>query len=241
MFYRLLFAVLALLLISPVKARQGMAAHFFVYQVKPGAQAKFEEGYRHHLGWHRSHHDPLVWYGWTVADGRREGYFIDANVGTSFAAFDHRVDVEQDGADFKASVTPYVTPQAQLAYELLPDLSYGTPLENRKPSAMVQATYFNLRPGTEASFERVLQAARRVLASNPGTPPHTWYRLVTGGDQPQYMLLVARANGASYDTFRKDVADLLASDQNALRDFMLAVRSSTTESWQYHPDLSNLP
>jgi hypothetical protein len=241
MTYRALLAALALWLISPVKAQQGPAAHFFVYQVNPGAQAKFEDGYRHHLGWHRSHHDPLVWYGWTVSDGKRDGYFIDANVGEPFAAFDHRVDVEQDGADFRASVTPYVTPQAQLVYELLPQLSYGTPLENRKPSATVQVTYFDLRPGTEARFERALQAARRVLAATPGALPHTWYRLVTGGDKPQYMLMVARANGASYDIFRKDIADLLASDQNALRDFADAVRSSNAESWQYHADLSNLP
>lgn len=241
MTYRTLLAALALLLISPAKAQQGLAAHFFVYQVNSGAQAKFEEGYRHHLGWHRSHHDPLVWYGWTVSDGKRGGYFIDANVGEPFAAFDHRADVEQDGVDFRVSVAPYVTPQAQLVYELLPQLSHGTPLEDRKPSATVQVTYFDLGPGTEARFEYALQIARRVLEATPGAPPHTWYRLVTGGGKPQYMLMVARENWASYDAFRNDVSDLLANDQNALRDFTDAVSSAETESWQYHADLSNLP
>jgi hypothetical protein len=241
MTYRFFAAACALLLISPVKAQPGTAAHFFVYQVNAGAQAKFEDGYRRHLGWHRSHHDPLVWYGWTVSDGKRAGYFIDASVGEPFAAFDHRVDVEQDGADFKINVAPYVTPQAQLAYELLPALSDGTPLESRKPSGSVQVTYFDVRPGMTARFEHALQAAHRVLASIPGAPPHTWYRLVTGGDTPQYMLMVARANWASYDGFRKDIGELLADDPNALRDFADAVRSSSTESWQYHADLSNLP
>lgn len=238
---RSLAAALLLLLISPVKAQQGPAAHFFVYQVNPGAQAKFEEGYRHHLGWHRSHHDPLVWYGWMVSDGRRDGYFIDASVGQPFAAFDHRVDVEQDGADFRSSVTPYVTPQAQLTYALLPELSNGTPLESRKPSDTVQVTYFDVHPGMQLRFEHALRAARRVLASTSGAPSHTWYRLVTGGDTPQYMLMVARANWVSYDVFRKDVAELLANDQSALRDFTDAVRSSSTESWTYRSDLSNLP
>lgn len=241
MVYRSLAAALMLMLAMPLKAQQGPAAHFFVYQVNPGAQTKFEDGYRHHLGWHRSHHDPLVWYGWTVSDGKRDGYFIDASVGEPFAAFDHRVDVEQDGADFRASVTPYVTPQAQLAYELLPELSFGTPLESRKPSDTVQVTCFDVRPGMEMRFEHALLAARRVLASTPGAPPHTWYRLVTGGDKPQYILMVARANWASYDGFRKDIADLLVNDQGALHDFTNAVRSSNTESWMYRPDLSNLP
>lgn len=241
MTYRSLAAVLAMLLISPTMAQQGPAAHFFVYQVNPGAQGKFEDGYRRHLGWHRSHHDPLAWYGWIVADGKRAGFFIDASVGEPFAAFDHRVDVEQDGADFRTSVTPYVTPQAQITYQLLSEVSYGTPLEKRKPSDTVQVTYFDLRPGTEARFEHALQAVRRALASTPNAPPHTWYRLVTGGDKPQYMLMVARANWASYDNFHKDIADLLANDQNALRDFSDAVRSSSSESWGYRADLSNLP
>lgn len=239
--YRSLAAGLMLLLISPVNAQQGPAAHFFVYQINPGAQARFEEGYRHHLGWHRSHHDPLAWYGWMVSDGKRDGYFIDASVGEPFAAFDHRVDVEQDGADFKSSVTPYVTPQAQLTYELLPELSYGTPLESRKPSDTVQVTYFDIHPGMELRFEHALRTAKRMLTSTSGAPPHTWYRLVTGDDKPQYMLMVARANWASYDQFRKDVADLLASDPGALSDFTDAVRSSRTESWKYRSDLSNLP
>ena len=240
MTYRSL-VVLAWFLFAPVQAQTGPAAHFFVYQVNVGAQAKFEDGYRRHLGWHRSHHDPLAWYGWTVSDGKRDGYFIDASVGEPFAAFDHRVDVEQDGTDFRLNVSPYVTPQAQLTYQLLPELSTGTPLESHKPTDSVQVTYFDVRPGKEARFEHALQVARRALAATAGAPAHTWYRLVTGGDTSQYILMVARTNWASYDGYRKDIADLLANDPNALRDFADAVRSSYTESWQYHADLSNLP
>ncbi|WP_233842041.1 hypothetical protein [Dyella sp. 2HG41-7] len=241
MIYRLLAVTVTLLLAFPVQAQQGLAAHFFVYRVNDGAQDKFEDGYRRHLGWHRSHHDPLVWYGWTVSDGERNGYFIDANVGEPFAAFDHRVDISGDGADFRINVTPYVTPQAQLAYELLPELSTGTPLESRKPTDTIQVTYFDLRPGTEARFERALETAHHVLATTRNAPAHTWYRLISGGEKPQYMLMVARTNWSSYDVFRKDTAELLAGDQNALRDFTDAVRGSRTESWQYHADLSNLP
>jgi hypothetical protein len=241
MIYRSFAAALALLLAFPSHAEQGVAAHFFVYQIKPDMQAKFEDGYRKHLGWHRDHHDPLAWYGWTVSDGKRHGYFIDASVGEPFAAFDHRVDVDQDAVDFRASVTPYVMPEGELVYALLPDLSFGTPLENRKPSASIQVTYFDLRPGTEMRFEHALQVARRMLSAMPGALPHTWYRLITGGDKPQYMLMVARANWASYDSFNKEVSALLADDPQALHDFSDAVHSMSTESWRYHPDLSNLP
>jgi hypothetical protein len=242
MIYRSIVVVgLALLLALPVKAQEGPAAHFYVYRINPGALSQFEDGYRRHLNWHRSHHDPLVWYGWTVADGNRDGYFIDASLGEPFAAFDHRVDVEQDGVDFGFNVTPYVTPVEKVAYALLPELSFGTPLENRKPSDTVQVTYFDIRPGTEARFQEAIGAVRRALAATPGAPPHTWYRLVTGGDKPQYLLMVARANWASYDRFNKEVSDLLAGNQHALDDYSAAVRKATTETWKYHPDLSNLP
>lgn len=241
MTYRLFAAALALLLALPAYAQQGVAAHFYVYQIEPGAKAAFEAGYRKHLAWHRDHHDPLAWYGWTVADGKRSGYFIDASVGEPFAAFDHRVDVAQDGADFSASVMPYVTPQDELTYALLPGLSFGTPLESRKPGATVEVTYFDLRPGMELRFEHALQVAHGVLASSAAAPPHTWYRLVTGASKPQYMLMVTRVNWASYDSFDRDISALLADDPQALRDFSDAVRSMSTESWDYQPDLSRLP
>jgi len=241
MSYRSLVIGFALLFALPVKAQESQAAHFFVYRLMPGAEAKFEDGYRRHLDWHRKHHDSLAWYGWTIEDGEREGYFVDASVGEPFAAFDHRVDVAQDGADFRVNVTPYATPVARPTYVLLRDLSFGTPLESHKPSDIVQVTYFQLRPGAEARFEHAMQAMHRALAASPEAPAHTWYRLVTGGNQPQYMLMVARENWASYDHFNRSVSDLLANDEAALRDFTDAVQTSTTESWHYRTELSNLP
>lgn len=241
MSYHSLILALALLLASPVRAQQGNAAHFFVYRMASGATTQFEDGYRRHLDWHKAHHDPLVWYGWTIEDGERDGYFVDANLGEPFAAFDHRVDVAEDGADFRTTVAPYATPVGRPTYVLLRNLSSGTPLEDRKPSAVVQVTHFHVRAGMEPRFERAIQAMHKALAANAGAPAHTWYRLVTGGDTPQYMLMVARGNWASYDRFERDRTALLSGDEAALRDFADAVQSSTTESWRYRQELSRLP
>src|SRR5688500_15061252 len=70
----------------------GDAAHLFAYVPKDGDEARFDEGYRTHLDWHRDKRDPLVWYGWYVANGERVGMFIDGSFGAPFAAFDQRVD-----------------------------------------------------------------------------------------------------------------------------------------------------
>jgi hypothetical protein len=232
--------LLALCLALPAHAAQGGAAHFYVYRMQPDAAGKFEEGYRRHLAWHRDHRDPLAWYGWTIEDGERSGFFVDASVGQPFAAFDHRVDVAGDGADFRANVSPYATPMGQPAYVLLREASTGTPLEDLKPSATMQVTHVRVRLGMEPRFERALATAREVLRKVPGAPPHTWYRLVTGGDTAQYMLLVARGDWASYDGFERSLGSLLGGDDAAAKDIAEAVQSATTETWRYRPELSAL-
>jgi len=238
--YRPFALLLALCLASRVHAQSGGAAHFYLYRMQPGAAQPFEEAYRRHLDWHRAHHDPLSWYGWTIEDGERSGYFVDASVGQPFAAFDHRVDAAADGADFRTNVAPYAAPMGQPAYVLLRDASTGTPLEDLKPSAIMQVTHVRVRYGMEARFERALAAARQALRDIPGAPPHTWYRLVTGGDAAQYMLLVARDGRAGYDRFDRSLGSLLDADDAAARDAADAVQSATTETWRYRPELSAL-
>lgn len=238
---RLAASLLALCFALPIRAEQGEAAHFFVYRMAPGATAKFEDGYRRHLEWHRRHHDPLARFAWSIEDGERSGYFVDASLGEPFAAFDHRVAEAEDGADFRVTAAPFATPVGRPTYVLLRGPSTGTPLEAHTPTATMQVTYFQVRPGTEASFERALDAAHRVLAALSGAPAHTWYRLVSGGSGPQYLLFVARDGWAGYDRFNRSLPDLLAHDAAALRDYAAAVRSTTTETWRYRPELSVLP
>lgn len=235
---------LALALAVSVQAHAqaaGDAAHFYYYRPDTGMQAKFEEGYRQHLAWHRAHHDRLVWYGWMIDNGARAGQFVDANVGEPFAAFDRRVDVADDGKDFQHNVAPYSTPTAQETYLLLREVSFGTPLESRQPSVNMQVLTYRVRPGTEVRFEAALRVARHTLENTPAAPPHTWYRLVVGGTQSTYVLQIARADWASYDRFHRSTADLLAADPAALADYVAAVDDVQSETWTYRAELSNLP
>jgi hypothetical protein len=219
----------------------GDAAHFYYYRLGAGMQAKFEDGYRRHLAWHRAHHDRLVWYGWMIDNGARAGQFVDANVGEPFAAFDYRVDVADDGKDFQQNAAPYVTPAAQETYLLLRDISFRTPLESRQPSANMQVLTYRVRPGTEGRFEAALRVARRALENTPDAPAHTWYRLVVGGTQSTYVLQIARADWASYDRFHRSIADLLDAEPAALADYVAAVSNVESETWSYRAELSNLP
>ena len=218
------------------------AAHFFAYQPKAGMQAQFDQGYRDHLAWHRGKHDPLAWYGWYVSQGRRAGQFIDASVGEPFAAMDRRVDPAGDAANYRETFAPYGEPVSLASYVLLPALGTGQPLEHAHPSASVQVLHFTLRPGTEVRFERAMGVVRDALSRIEGVPAHTWYRLVAGGRQPQYMLMIARDDWASYDRFRQTPAELLAeSDGAAGDDYAAAVLEVDSEIWNYRADLSLVP
>lgn len=239
--FRVLSSMLMLIASAAAPAKDASAAHFYFYRPAAGKSDAFEQGYRRHLEWHRRHRDPLVWYAWTVEDGARAGQFVDASVGEPFAAFDRRVDPAGDGADAVANFMPFATPLAWPTYVLLRELSTGVPLEQRQPGATMQVTVFHVRPGGEPRFERAMLAARRALQALPDAPPHTWYRLVVGGEAPQYMLLVSRENWASYDRFSRNVSSLLAGDGAALADYAAVVRSSDTETWRYRPELSLIP
>ncbi len=218
------------------------AAHFFAYLPKAGMQAQFDQGYRDHLAWHRGKRDPLAWYGWYVSQGPRAGQFIDASVGEPFAAMDHRVDPAGDAANYRKTFAPYGDPVSLTSYVLVPALSTGQPLEDARPSASVQVFHYILRPGTEARFERAMAAVRDTLSRIEGAPAHTWYRLVAGGRQPSYMLMVARDGWAGYDSFRQTPAELLAgSGRAAGDDYAAAVLEVDSEIWNYRKDLSYIP
>lgn len=235
----------------PVPAQEaeasGTAAHLFAYYPKDGMRAQFDEGYRRHLDWHREKQDPMVWYAWYVVHGERVGMFIDGTFGRPFADFDERVDPAGDREDGAKNVTAFADPAFLATYVLRPELGTGQPLEDEQPSASVQVFHYRLRAGTEPRFERAVRAAREALRRSPEAPVHTWYELVVGGEQPSYMLMVARDGWADYDHFRRRLSDLIADGRESdeaerlLDDLATSVESVLSETWSYREDLSYFP
>lgn len=225
----------------------GDAAHLYGYFAKPGMEAKFDEGYRTHLRWHKAKRDPLVWYGWYVGHGDRVGMFIDGSFGAPFAAFDQRVDPAGDGADAQKNFSPYAQTAFRASYRLRRELSTGFPLERWKPSKSMQVFHYSVRPGSAARFERAVRAARESLLRQADAPPHTWYELIVGGDTPGYMLMVARDDWAGYDARGESLESLVAGvadttrTQGLLEDLAASVAEAKVETWDYREDLSLIP
>ena len=240
--------ILCLLLATPATAADaagardsGDAAHLFGYRAHPGARERFDAGYRRHLQWHRAHRDPLVWYGWYVADGPRAGMFVDGTFGAPFAAFDRRIDPEGDASDAAANVNAHADAVLRASYRVRRELSTGLPLERWQPSPAMQVLHYRLRPGGQARFERALAAAHERLRGVPDAPAHTWYEKLTGGPLPEFMLLVAREGWAEYDIQPATGLEALLHGSPALDDLAASVEGLEAETWTDRADLSLIP
>lgn len=253
---RALLAFLAIAATAPLFAAEpttastslrntGDAAHLFGYTPKPGMEAQFDAGYRKHLDWHKTHDDPLVWYGWYVTHGPRMGMFIDGSFGAPFSAFDNRVAIADDVKDADRNVTPYADAAFRSVWRVRRDLSTGTPLEEWKPSAMVQVHTYKVRLGKAKQFEQIVKRMRSVAEASGKTGAFTWYEGIGGVDN-EFILMVARDGWGAFDA-PGDLEGVLATIEDAttrrelLSGYAAFVEDVSSEVWRYRSDLSLIP
>lgn len=241
---RLLFvaALTSLLAAQPLAAEPaGEIGQIYTYRLLD--KGAFEVGYRQHLQWHAERKDALVWYAWTVTSGQRAGLFIDGTFGATFAALDRRPDLPGDGANFAATAAPHATALGNETWRLWRSVSTATPLEDRKPTAVIDIFQISVQPAQAARFEAAL--AGLAAGRKPGTHGIAWYRIVRGGDMPAYAAIVGRSTWADIEKAGEQFPALLCAAYGTAPENAAAVMAEIaairTESWSYQPRLSLLP
>ena len=242
----LLFALL-LTMATPLDARQENAgasapvAQFYSYRLRD--RAAFEQGYRQHLRWHAERGDPLAWYAWTVSSGPRRGIFIDGTAGATFAQLDDRPDPEGDRRDFARAAGREAEAIDVETWELWPEVSTATPLEQRRPGAYADVYLVTVQPARETAFRRAVTAAAR--GRNHAAQGIAWYRKLRGGAVPAYMVFAQRQNWSDLDSIGRTLPDVVARSFSARPDEVQSiidkVETISTETWTYEPRLSLLP
>jgi len=213
-----------------------------LYSYRLEDRAAFEAAYRAHLGWHARNGDPLVWYAWTVQTGPRRGLFIDATAGTGLAALDRRVKPAEDSADFRRTAAPHAEAVDVETWELWAEVSMATPLEDQRPSAIVDVFRLDVGPRDTAAFERAMTAVGR-----PGGRSGvrlSWYRRLRGGDGPAYFVMLARDDWAGLAAGRSFPALLkhaYGADDGEVDHVLGQVSRLSVEIWKYEPRLSLIP
>lgn len=202
-------------------------ARIVVIEPHEGKRAEFEAGYKRHLEWHKANNDPWTWHGWSFVFGGRPGLFMDGTFGHAAADFDQAVAPGADAADNAKNVNPYADFVSHAVYERVELYSRGQLLPD--PSPFLEMTTFDLYPGAEPEFERlVLHESKRASEGI-----FSWYRLVTGGPQPRYLLFRGRVN-------QREVvrSNSFFSDQKDLRNVVSDIQ---IEVLRYRPDMSYVP
>lgn len=219
-------------------AQQGSVAQTYTYEVKD--QAAFVEGYREHLRWHDDAKDSLVWYGWMVATGPRKGYFIDGTFGATYAALDGRPDLKGDTAHFVRYVAPHVRAVDIETWELVSAPSNAQPLEERSPSAVVDAFTFVIAPGQAVTFRRLIEGLEPLATAKARL---SWYRGVRVHKGEQYLLLLSRKSWADIEAAGGSLQSTLTSVYGSARadQLLRGAASYTMETWAYEPRLSLIP
>jgi len=239
-------AAVAALMGMPLYAQQTQGDVALVYSVKPthGNFMQLDGAMKKHFDWHRASKDTFSWYVWQVSSGENIGDFVVGTFGHHWKEFDARAAFdEKDDADFGANVLPLVEKGDVGYWSYLPDLSrpgdWAAP-----PSALVQVTHYFVKPEGFVAFMGALKEMRAATASASYPMTYEWYRLVSGGEGPQFVLAVNRNSFADMEPPARSLDQALteAVGPNKAVALQEMVRSATrfTRSYllRYRPDIS---
>ncbi len=224
-------AVTLLVFATPLFAQDSATIARVVYwQPKPNMDRDFEQGYRRHLEWHRRNRDTWTWLGWSIAQGQRDGLFMDATLFHHWSDLDHPVDAAGDGADNAINTERYANVVSNTTYESIAALSTVTAEQLTWPQMTI--AYFEIAPGGGSQFESALQGA---LPS--GGPPHLVLRPLLGSND--YLLLLTGEKASDFAAH----AQLLAQTMQRLRQGSAAnlLVRFRTETARHRPDMSYHP
>lgn len=235
-----------LLLALPVIAQDegGNIAAVHCFKVQPGAGAKFEEGVKKHLDWHREQNDPWTWLSWQVLTGPDSGTYCAGSFGHNWEDFDNPgVPEDADLADVAATFGPFVREHEATFWTYLPKVS--KPAEDQ--AAMSSVIFFQTRFGTAEEFNHLVGEFHKAIEKTNMPWNYAWYALVTGGNAGTYALVLPRPNFAAFNPTGKPFPEMLeeaygkAGADALLAKWRKVVKSANSELSRTRTDLSYIP
>ena len=223
-------------------------AYFHVNRVKPSMTVQYEAARKRHWTWHQKMGDTWAYHVWQIVSGEASETYMVCSFGHTWKEVDESdqlVGGEED--DPAATVEPYLDAEPESYYRYLPDLSIA-PKQGFSPSAKMAVTRWLVKQEQVESFLTTETKIKDALTKAGYSGHLRWYQLVSGGETPQFLMLVDRDNWASYEHAPDEnlgsiIEKSFGKDQAAsiMRDIHQGVRSQYVETWQYRPDLSFVP
>jgi hypothetical protein len=240
-------AVVSMLLLAVPAVAQDDGGNIVVVhcnKVQPGAGAKYEEGFKKHMDWHREQNDPWTLLVWQVITGPDSGTYCTGSFGHNWEDFDNRgVPADANLADIAATFGPFVREHEATFWTNLPKVS--RPAEGR--AAMSSVIFFHTRYGTEEKFNHLIGEFHKAIEKTNMPWNYQWYALVSGGDVGTYALVLPRPNFAAFNPTGKPFPEMLeeaygkAGADALLAKWRKVVKSENSELSRNRPDLSYTP
>jgi hypothetical protein len=223
---------------------QSAAARLLFFNVKPGAKTQFEEAIKQQMTARRSQTGTWRWLAWEYVTGEVPRYCL-ASFGHAWADFDQSPDAAQaeEGRVAAAAALSSQPPVVQY-FEHLEEVSdFGT---STNTPTMAEISVYQLHYGKNAQFYSALRELRAAIARSESGQRFEWFELRSGGEAPQFMLLVPRGNWASFDVsveeFQERLEKVLGKKKTAqlFDQFASAVKTQQRNAVRLRPDLSML-
>jgi hypothetical protein len=242
--FNLAVIIISLITFSGMAFAEGPSvARVVFFSAKPGSKAPLEEAIKKQMDWRREQKDPWRWLTWEYLSGEVPRYGV-ATFGHTWEEFDHALAGQaEDAAGAAASMVSSAPPKVQY-FDHLDDVSdFG--MQTNAPT-LAEISIFQLHYGKTAQFYQALRDFHDALSRGGAVTRYEWFELRSGGDTPQFMLMVPRANWEAFDT-RADLLldrleEMLGKKKAArlFEQFASTVKSQQRSAVRLRPDLSLL-
>ena len=235
---------ISLIAISRLVFAEGSSmARLVFFDGKSGSKASLEEAIKKQTALRAEEKNQWRWLTWEYASGEVPRYCV-ATFGHAWADFDHPPAGGQADslADAASMLSP--TPPVVQYFEHLEEVSdFGT--QTNTPT-LVEISIFQLHYGKTSQFYAALREFHEALSRGGSVERHEWFELRSGGDVPQFMLMLPRTNWEAVDTgadlLLKRLEDSLGKKKadQLFEQFTSSVKSHQRTMAQLRPDLSLL-
>ncbi len=234
-----------LAVVRMVCAQDQSIARLVYFSAQPDSRAQVEDAIKKQMDWRREQKDSWRWLTWEYASGEVPRYCV-ATFGHDWADFDAMPlagRAEEAGGGLASTLS--VMPPAVQYFEHLEEVSdFGN--QTNTPT-LAEISLYQLHYGKKAHFYAALREFHDALSRAGGGNRYEWFELRSGGETPQFLLMVPRANWAAFDVrtdaLRDGLEQALGRRKAArvFEQFAAAVKSHVRSAVQLRPDLSLLP
>jgi hypothetical protein len=218
-------------------------ARMVFFNAKPGSKAPLEEAIKKQMAMGREQTNQWRWLAWEYASGEVPRYCV-ATFGHAWEEFDNPPAGSQAELEVESSPLLSPTPPVVQYFEHLDEVSnFGT--QTNTPT-LAEISTFQLHYGKTSQFYTALREFHAALSRGPANR-YEWFELRSGGDTPQFMLFLPRANWSAIDTqgspFWDQLEQMLGKKKatRLLDQFTSAVKSHQRTVVRLRGDLSVLP